>query len=366
MHAPSSVEPTPARAADPDRAPPGARAEPARYFPLQGGRYEVKVGLHSLDTDFGNGPCDAQLFQFDRQFAAYRRAKQAARAERLDKYHPRLPGTGALERRAGRWLAEALGREHPELFDLRHAPDGGRHLSCRLTGEHLRLDREGALVAYEGTGHGAMGAPSPAYAGALDALAMQTQEDIALLAPDTEGRFRLMALHLCLPNHWAAEDKIGGDFTALHGPVPHMDRINRGADTLLQRIAGGAGPYVRFAWGLASDERLNHHPEAPDGADADDWYGRRLDPAQPRAWLRVERQVLSAIGHGSREASVLFTIRTYHYPLAEVAADPARRRALTSALGSMSPEALAYKGLVTDRDALLAWLRDGPWPPEPG
>jgi len=356
MHSPFSVQ----------SAPPASAAEPARYFPLRGGRYEVKVGLHALDTDFGNGPCDAQLFQFDRRFAAYRGAKQAARAERLDKYHPRLPGAGALERRAGRWLAETLSREHPEDFDLRRAPGGGHRLSCRLTGERLGLDREGALVTHQGTGHGETAAPTPAYAGALDALAMQIQEDIALLAPDAGGRFRLVALHLCLPNHWAAEDKIGGDFAALHEPVPHMDHINRGADTLLGRIAGGAGPYVRFAWGLATDERLNHHPEPPPSADPGQWYGRCFDPARPRAWLRVERQVLTGLDPGSGRASVLFTIRTYHYPLVEVAADPARRRALTAALGSMSLPALDYKGLGPDRDALLAWLREVPGPPDKG
>jgi len=337
-----------------------APTRPARYFPAQGGRYEVKVGLHALGTDFGNGPLDAQLCQFDRQFADYRAAKLAARAERLDKYHPRLAEAAALERRAGRWLADTLARERPELFGLEQTPDGGLQLDCRLTGERLRLDAAGELTHCQRSEGGSADTLRPDYAGVLDAVAMQAQEDVAVLAPDARGIFRLAALHLCLPNHWAAEDKIGGDFTALHAPVPHMDHINRGADTVLARIAGGAGPYVRFAWGIATDARLNHHPRTPEYADPAEWQGRRFDPARPEAWLRVERQVLTGLGRESDGAAVLFTIRTYHYPLAEIAADPSRRAALRSALGSMSPAALTYKGLAEDRDALLAWLGDAP------
>jgi dimethylamine monooxygenase subunit A len=44
----------------------------AIYFPLDSGRYEVKPGLFSLDTDFGNGEVDRQIFQIDRNFTEYR------------------------------------------------------------------------------------------------------------------------------------------------------------------------------------------------------------------------------------------------------------------------------------------------------
>lgn len=336
------------------KAPRHTLLPPARYFPPRSGRYEVKTGLHALGTDFGNGTRDGQVFQLDNRFPAYRAAKVAARTERLDKYFARLPGTADLERAASRWVLETLVHEHPREFAAHRNPAGATCLDCRLTGESLYFDSAGDLHGAEATGPDA-----PPYASTLDALAMQVQEDIALLTPDAAGRYRLVLLHLCLPNHWAAEDKLGSDFAAMHAPVPDMNHINRSADTLLERIGQGAGPFVRFAWGIATDDRLNHHPEAPLGTEAARWQGRRFDPARPRAWLRVERQVLAGIDARSDIRPVLFTIRTYHYPLAELADDDARREALMGAVRSMSEAALAYKGLEADRDALLAWLDRG-------
>lgn len=326
----------------------------ARYFPLAGGRYEVKAGLWPLGQDFGNGEHDKHVFQIDRQFAHYRTAKRAARGERLAKYLQHSPGQEERERHVACWMIERLLTEHPDRFVATRLPDGSTRLACQLTGETLCFDAHGGLAQTTGC------SVEPEYAGALDALAMQIQEDIALVAADPDGRFRLIAVHLCLPNHWAAEEKIGADFTGLHGAVPDISHISRGADTLLARIAGGAGPYVRFAWGLGTDARLNHHPEPPPDVDAAHWPGRRFNPARPAAWLRVERQVLAGIGSADRTrantGTVLFTIRTYHYPLGEVAVDPQMRAALMAALRSMSAEALAYKGLAQDREALLAWL----------
>lgn len=59
----------------------------AYYFPLAHGRYEVKPGLVTFDTDFGNEATDQQVFQFDSSFTHYRQMKLAARAEQLSKYY---------------------------------------------------------------------------------------------------------------------------------------------------------------------------------------------------------------------------------------------------------------------------------------
>jgi len=61
--------------------------EPAHYFPLPNGRYQVKVGLSRLGKDFGNGRVDRHAFQFDYQWPRYRQAKLSARAESLKKYY---------------------------------------------------------------------------------------------------------------------------------------------------------------------------------------------------------------------------------------------------------------------------------------
>ena len=40
---------------------PGDLPPPADYFPPASGRYQVRPGLHTLGTDFGNGPADRSI-----------------------------------------------------------------------------------------------------------------------------------------------------------------------------------------------------------------------------------------------------------------------------------------------------------------
>ena len=114
------------------------------------------------------------------------------------------------------------------------------------------------------------------------------------------------------------------------------------------------GPWERFAWGVATDTVLNHHPDNPDDP------ARTLTDYSPASagagtCLRIERQTL--VGFPAHHGA-LFTIRTYFTPVADVAADPLRRQALASALRGMSDASLEYKGLVKLRAPLLAYLAD--------
>jgi len=260
---------------------------PARYFPIESGRYEVKPGLFKFGTDFGNGDADRQVFQRDDEFPGYHAAKMAARQERLSKYyqtHDYRPATAA---RVARFMD--------------------------------------------------MGATD------LDALACKVQEDLAVIQRDGD-RHWLAAIHLCFPNHWAAEDKIGRTFAEIHEPVAGIEAINRQADKLVDVIIRATDGLVRFVWGIATDTELNHHPSKP--------RGRQFDPTNPRAFLRIERQTIW--GFPEVEAS-LFTIHTYFEDLAKLESD--KRVKVVSGIESMTPASIEYKGLTQSRDALLAWLK---------
>ena len=236
--------------------------------------------------------------------------------------------------------------QHPQSFRLSET-QGRLKLHCALTKETLSLDRELHLLDTV-----AEHPLTPAYQDTLDALACQLQEDLAVVSLDEHGNDYVAALHLCLPNHWAAEDKIGKGFIASHAPVPEMEQINKSAAQLLN-VMVNKGPFVRFAWGLATDTRLNHHPEAPPGQDEASWHGRRFDPARPELYLRVERQTI----HGFPQINAsLFTIRSYFYDVSQLAKQPQQREALYSAIQSMSGESLQYKGLLQDKAAILEWL----------
>lgn len=316
----------------------------ARYFPLTSGQYVVKPGFYRLGHDFGNGAADTRVFQLDRQFADYHRAKQHARQENPAKYICVADYRDEQDRLISHHILRQLCHEYPESFHLQ--TDARRQrLGCRLTGESLHFSAAGEYLQ----GASATGARLP-YTHGLDALAMQLQEDLAVVSLG-EDMDILSAVHICLPNHWDPRDKVGKDFVAVHSPVPGMAQINARARQLLQACLY-QGPYVRFAWGVASDDRLNHHPEPPPAIVPEHWRGREFDARNPGAWLRVERQVL----YGLPEIqSVLFTIRTYHYPVAALSATQQHR--LYQAITQMDQATLDYKGLTAQQQRLLNWLQ---------
>jgi dimethylamine monooxygenase subunit A len=320
------------------------------YFPLEHGRYEVKAGLYRFGTDFGNGEVDNRLFQIDMEFAAYRVSKLAARYERLSKYYCVNRYAPVVSRVIAGFMVARLIREHPDCFQCETDRNNRLSLHCTLTGETLDFDDNMQLRAVRpGTE-----LISPAYASSLDAIACQIQEDLAIISH--AGHNWVSAIHLCCPNHWAAEDKIGRDFSGIHRPVPGFEKINANANALVEAMIS-KGPYVRFVWGLATDKHLNHHPRLPRGARAEEWRGRRFDRSRPKLFMRIERQTLWGFPEVS---AALFAIRTYFRDCTDIKKDPVQRQKLESAITSMNPDTLRYKGLADSKADILAWLREGP------
>lgn len=311
---------------------------PASYFPLHRGRYEVSPGLYPLGNDFGNGIQDHLTFQLDNQFAVYWQQKQACRDENLGKYFVHQDLQASNLQQVNDFIVATLVKEYPEFF-VTEKTDSNTLLQCHLTQSRMcrphntQLDQQLAF---------------------LDFLAMQIQEDLALIQLAPNGNDQLCLLHLCFPNYWAAADKIGKDFIATHQPVAEFDRLAKRSSEIVNAMIH-KGPFVRFAWGLTTDTRLNHHPVPAPGYPADDWQGRQFNPDKPQLFLRVERQTT----HGLPAIqSALFTIRTYFTDVNDIKADNQQRLALLSALESMSTDSLAYKGLSTVKRAIIDWLME--------
>lgn len=315
------------------------------YFPLTDKGYEIKPGFTRLGTEMGNGAVDGLLFQIDSAFAQWRKVKEHARSERLGKYWCRRDLSPAVETGIARFFVEQLLREHPALFRLEENGQGCA-LHCGLTQEVLRFDGSMRLVGAQQRGVG------PPYDGALDALACQVQEDWAITCR-RNGREWLAAVHLCSANHWAAEEKIGQDFTTVHAPVAGMEALNARAEVFVQTMME-KGPFVRFAWGLSTDQRLNHHPQPPSGVDAEAWCGRNFNADRPALYMRVERQVLWPF---RQQDASFFAIRPYFYDCAQL--DRHQRNQLADALEGMSSATLEYKGLGEGQSAMCHWLRSG-------
>jgi dimethylamine monooxygenase subunit A len=322
--------------------------EGACYFPLEHGRYQVKPGLRPFGTDFGNGQADQQVFQLDRQFAHYRQMKELARAEHFSWYYQTHQYSTEVATAIAQLIIHRLIQEHPQIFQLHQASSNQITFHSHLTGETLELDARYQLRQVYPVA--SMQTP---YGSALDALAMQVQEDLAVVSR-VGDRHWVSAIHLCFPNHWAAEEKIGRNFATVHGPVAGMESMNRRGAALVHTMITRR-PAVRFAWGLSTDTHLNHHPKSPPGISGDRDSGRQFDPDNPCLFLRIERQVVWGL---PAVDAALFTIRTYFQDCQGLKQKPERQSQLMAAIQSMSPESLTYKGLTNSREAILHWLEN--------
>lgn len=262
-----------------------------KYRPWVNGRYETTPGLKPIAADFGNGDFDQQLFQRDHSLERGIQNRAACYAERKDKYVQRAPGFEDHEPRLARAMAKLIGRE-------------------------LRSPNE-----------------------SLDDLALEVAEDFAIVQMSPEGGI-ITYLNLCAPSHWAPEEKIGKSFAPVHEGIPGMEKVNAAGDALLRQCVE-RGPFVRFVWGVESDDRLNHHPENGPGRDFRDG----------KLWVRTERQVLWPL-----DGDLLFTIRVGFWSMEELDEEPELWPPLIQAVRGMTPEQRAYKGLDRHWDTLLAIL----------
>jgi len=293
------------------------------YHPYEDGRYRVAPMLRPFGSEFGNPPeLEAKYFQIDDDFPHYHSVKQRSRERAARHFGEHRFGIEQKECLC-RFIAGRLAAEHPCHFRLHGDSEAQSfRLECHLTGGGLEF----------GGGHWP-----------LDDLVMWIQEDIAAWTCD-ESRDWMAYAAICFPNHWAPEAKIGRDFFAVHEEVGGAAPMLKSSRELVRSMIH-KGPFVRFAWGLATDTRLNHHPLEP--------AGRCFDPQNPGLWLRVERQTL----HGFPEQRMaFFSIRTYFEDAGEIKNHPARQQALRNALLSMSPGSRQYKGIAGSFDDIIGWL----------
>jgi dimethylamine monooxygenase subunit A len=304
------------------------------YFPIENGVYSVAPGLKNLGNE--------KIFQITQQFQAARENKLLARDERLSKYFCEKDFSLERKKTLAQFLIHRFVMEYPEVFSFHD-----KALKCNHTGDEIHIDDDFSLTHFVSSEE-----ILPKVTDIMDALALQVEEDLALVCKDS-GRDFLALLHLCSPSHWAAEDKIGMNFFDVHAPIPGIEKVNRMADRLVETMIE-KGPYTRYIWSFVTDKRLNHHPEAPKGVDPLVWKGRSFDKSQEIPfYLRIERQV--TFGFKSEQMS-LFTIGISFLSGVEIKNNHHQRQELISALKSMTAESRVYKGVDHCFNELLNWL----------
>lgn len=175
-------------------------------------------------------------------------------------------------------------------------------------------------------------------------LSLAFAEDFAVV----DGRDASIPwLAVCLPSHWAPEDKVGHHFATVHAPVADNALLVKASESLT-RLVCGADRWERFVWNVTDQPRLHAHP-------ARTGHERWHQTAVSQAWWRTERQTFIPLPAAQQ---AVFTIHVQVQPLAQALDTPARAQALHDAVQSMSPAVLAYRGLQAVQPALLAWLAE--------
>ena len=233
--------------------------------------------------------------------------------------------------------------EHPGAF----AWDGHAHWQAPQLGWSVDEAR-----SVQGSGPSAIGdclRALPKSWRAVGLLALAFAEDFALL-DGASGRVRWLAV--CLPSHWAPEEKIGRHFTQIHAPVADNQTLLTASDHLV-RLVTGADHWERFVWTITPCSTLDRHPARTPAAA----WSATADAAQlaAAAWFRTERQTFIP-APDRREA--IFTIHVETRPLAAALPTASHALALHDALASMSLGVLAYRNLVDAQARLLEWLAE--------
>ena len=178
-------------------------------------------------------------------------------------------------------------------------------------------------------------------------LSLSFAEDFAIIDGNT-GHIPWLAV--CLPSHWAPEQKVGRHFAEVHAPVADNQLLITAADHLA-RLVTGTERWERFVWTITRHANLDSHPQRcapgswPSHADA--------DALAAQAFFRTERQTFIPLP-AHRQA--IFTIHVDVQPLAQAIDSAAQAQPLHDALASMSDSVLAYRSLTSVRNRLLSWL----------
>ena len=251
------------------------------------------------------------------------------------------------------YKAQLLANHHPDVFVALPNTQAAQQEVLQLLMEHLftyfpeiykPLERGIHTLKTQEIWKFASFAEAP-----LDLAGRLVQEDLCLLLPGDQG-YVLSAASVCFPQRWSLREKLGQPMGRIHQRVPdYAQRLERPVDNVFARLQEGF-PGLRFNWSIVDspDLFLNEDKQvtALNAAITAENAGQTL-------WLRVERQTLRRLPVSQ---GILFTIRTYLYPLEQIVETPTVAAQLAQAVSALQPEMQVYKNLLPFREALLNYL----------
>jgi hypothetical protein len=167
-------------------------------------------------------------------------------------------------------------------------------------------------------------------------------EDLVVLARE-ENEWKIVAGAVLFPSRWKLSEKIGKGMDAVHTPVPGFAEALAPYMTATFDKISTDRPVWRKNWSLHSTSDL-HQPTSIHA------------PAEPKNyWWRTERQTLTRAACGD---FLYFTIRNRAEPLSWIKESPESAALFAQTLESLIPETIEYKGLVSDHQNIIDYLRN--------
>ena len=257
---------------------------------------------------------------------------------RADYYLARMPGSevAAAEVELRDAVMDYMTCTYPDYFYR-----NGRSVVCRLSGITVKLDEADPLVA----------------------IGLMAAEDMCILLPsdipDISGQknHRLSSGVLIQPSGWSLVSKF--NMAAPHDEAAaqasrdnarlgktsfeiHTSRVSHYANHFadkVERFYKNMNPSVNFwrrKWGPYQTGQFSLHPDLPrddmDLQTADDWRAHGFIRSEHESFIKLP-------GTGG----VIFTIRTFLWPVAEIEKNPEALAALVTAFDNLSPEMYAYR-----------------------
>ncbi len=244
---------------------------------------------------------------------------------------------------------------------LRRVSADGPHLTPLLPGSAMHAEKL-EVMALQQSRHAVAGFDAAPALAAITAIApharlntpieLAFEEDFAVL-DGASGTIPWLCV--CLPSHWAPEDKLGLSLAEIHAPVADNIALQAATAGLVNLVTQG-GHWERHVWTLTPSPHYDQHPRRhprmpwPDTTD--------INAFAALCHLRVERQAFLPVAdaQGGLLPQAVFTIRVMLEPLNQVVRTAGDAQRLHDALASMSEAVLDYKNLRPARGRLLQWL----------
>lgn len=308
------------------------RTKPLPYRPFRyGPNYAVNLGIRNMRME--------DWIELDNEFFKFHDAK----LERIQERGERLCRTAPEARPAALELVEELAAYLPERYPtvFESLADGRRGMRNVHTDEVFDLDE------------------GPRKEDPMQMAARMVQDDIAVMVEKEDGQYYLLAGAIHLAGAWRLEDKFGMPLSEIHtsGDVPqYRERLEKSMMNLFRRIKPDA-PVLRNNYFIQMNGNLPWNtslgPEDEHGQRTKNWGGSVPATSADQLWYRSERQSLRRL---PKTGAVVFTIRVYFHPVAEIAQEPYVPGRLASGIRSWGDDVAKYKGREGYEKILLEYL----------